>query len=151
MQWHDDCVVAIPVLYLLAGLSLGDGGILGVAAAGEFIATGAPIGVVLLLALGLEFSAAEFASSHATHRRRDIVSTPRPVRWRAAGVDIVAILRSGRGRLFPPRVIARLLEDRRLGNRGNAGCAIGTGARTSRWHRCSRFSRQAAAPRRSWA
>lgn len=47
----------IPV-YLLAGLSLGNGGILGVAAAGEFIATGAPIGVVLLLlALGLEFSA----------------------------------------------------------------------------------------------
>ncbi|MBL7326070.1 cation:proton antiporter, partial [Escherichia coli] len=43
----------IPV-YLLAGLSLGNGGILGVAAAGEFIATGAPIGVVLLLlALGL--------------------------------------------------------------------------------------------------
>jgi monovalent cation:H+ antiporter-2, CPA2 family len=51
----------IPV-YLLAGLSLGKGGVLPVAAAGDFITTGAPIGVVLLLlTLGLEFSASEFA------------------------------------------------------------------------------------------
>ena len=55
-------------LYLLAGLALGNGGILPVATAGEFITTGAPIGVVLLLlTLGLEFSATEFASSLRHH------------------------------------------------------------------------------------
>jgi CPA2 family monovalent cation:H+ antiporter-2 len=38
----------IPV-YLLAGLALGNGGILPLAAGGQFITTSAPIGVVLLL------------------------------------------------------------------------------------------------------
>ncbi|MGH3558260.1 MAG: cation:proton antiporter, partial [Mycobacterium sp.] len=38
----------IPV-YLLAGLALGNGGVAPVSAAREFITTGAPIGVVLLL------------------------------------------------------------------------------------------------------
>src|SRR6201999_1566339 len=57
----------IPV-YLLAGLSLGKGGIWPVAAAGDFIMMGAPIGIVLLLlTLGLEFSATEFASSLRHH------------------------------------------------------------------------------------
>ncbi len=57
----------IPV-YLLAGLSLGKGGILPLDAGGQFITTGAPIGVVLLLlTLGLEFSAAEFAASLRHH------------------------------------------------------------------------------------
>lgn len=59
-------------MYLLAGLSLGKGGILPVAAAGDFVTTSAPIGVVLLLlTLGLEFSVTEFAGSlRATCRRR---------------------------------------------------------------------------------
>lgn len=66
----------IPV-YLLAGLGLGNGGIAPVGAAGQFINTGAPIGLVLLLlTLGLEFSAVEFASS----LRRHLPS---------AGVDVV--------------------------------------------------------------
>ncbi|EUA19490.1 sodium/hydrogen exchanger family protein [Mycobacterium xenopi 3993] len=57
----------IPV-YLLAGLALGNGGFAPVPAAGQFISTGAPIGVVLLLlTLGLEFSAVEFASSLRRH------------------------------------------------------------------------------------
>ena len=47
------------------------------AAAGEFIMTGAPIGIVLLLlTLGLDFSATEFASSLRHHLP-------------SAGVDIV--------------------------------------------------------------
>ena len=57
----------IPV-YLLTGLALGNGGLAPVAAAGQFITTGAPIGIVLLLlTLGLEFSATEFASSLRHH------------------------------------------------------------------------------------
>lgn len=44
-------------LYLAAGLALGEGGVAPVPAAGEFVQTGATIGVVLLLlTLGLEFS-----------------------------------------------------------------------------------------------
>lgn len=114
----------IPV-YLLAGLSLGNGGILGVAAAGEFIATGAPIGVVLLLlALGLEFSATEFASSlrhHLPSAGVDIVlnATPGAVAGWLLGLDGVAILGlAGVTYISSSGVIARLLEDlRRLGNR----------------------------------
>ncbi|EFD78952.1 integral membrane transporter [Mycobacterium tuberculosis T85] len=114
----------IPV-YLLAGLSLGNGGILGVAAAGEFIATGAPIGVVLLLlALGLEFSATEFASSlrhHLPSAGVDIVlnAAPGAVAGWLLGLDGVAILGlAGVTYISSSGVIARLLEDlRRLGNR----------------------------------
>ena len=55
-------------LYLLAGLALGDGGIAPVPAAGEFVHTGAAIGVVLLLlTLGLEFTTAEFVHSLRRH------------------------------------------------------------------------------------
>ena len=55
-------------LYLVAGLALGEGGVAPVPAAGEFVSTGASIGVVLLLlTLGLEFSIGEFASSLRRH------------------------------------------------------------------------------------
>ncbi|MBC9727631.1 cation:proton antiporter [Streptomyces sp. TRM68367] len=51
-------------LYLLAGLAFGQGGILPLEASEEFIATGAEIGVILLLLLlGLEYSASELVSS----------------------------------------------------------------------------------------
>ena len=87
----------IPV-YLLAGLSLGKGGIWPVAAAGEFIMTGAPIGIVLLLlTLGLEFSATEFAASmrhHLPSAGVDIVlnAAPGAVAGWLLGFDGVAIL-----------------------------------------------------------
>src|ERR1700722_13255276 len=87
----------IPV-YLLAGLSLGKGGIWPVAAAGEFVMTGAPIGIVLLLlTLGLEFSASEFASSmrhHLPSAAVDIVlnATPGAIAGWLLGLDSVAIL-----------------------------------------------------------
>ncbi|GAB3214333.1 cation:proton antiporter [Marinactinospora thermotolerans] len=58
---------AVP-LYLLAGLALGEGGVLPVPAVGEFAGLVASIGVVLLLLLlGLEFSAAEFTDSLRRH------------------------------------------------------------------------------------
>jgi CPA2 family monovalent cation:H+ antiporter-2 len=51
-------------LYLLAGLAFGQGGILPLSASEEFIAVGAEIGVVLLLVmLGLEYSASELVSN----------------------------------------------------------------------------------------
>ena len=114
----------IPV-YLLAGLGLGNGGIAPVAAASQFIATGAPIGLVLLLlTLGLEFSAAEFASSlrrHMPSAAVDIVlnATPGAVAGWLLGLDGVGILAlSGVTYVSSSGLIARLLEDlHRLGNR----------------------------------
>ncbi|ABL04911.1 cation:proton antiporter [Mycobacterium ulcerans] len=114
----------IPV-YLLAGLSLGKGGVLPVAAADDFVATGAPIGIVLLLlTLGLEFSATEFASSlrhHMPSAMVDIVlnATPGAVAGWLLGLDGVAILAlAGVTYISSSGVVARLLEDlRRLGNR----------------------------------
>ncbi|OBA57250.1 potassium transporter [Mycobacterium sp. 1100029.7] len=114
----------IPV-YLMAGLSLGKGGIWPVAAAGEFIMTGAPIGVVLLLlTLGLEFSATEFAASlrhHLPSAGVDAVlnATPGAVAGWLLGFNGIAILAlAGVTYISSSGVIARLLEDlRRLGNR----------------------------------
>ncbi|KZS62157.1 cation:proton antiporter [Mycobacterium pseudokansasii] len=114
----------IPV-YLLAGLALGKGGILPVAAAADFVSTGAPIGIVLLLlTLGLEFSATEFASSlrhHLPSAGVDIVlnATPGAVTGWLLGLDGVAVLAlAGVTYISSSGVIARLLEDlRRLGNR----------------------------------
>jgi CPA2 family monovalent cation:H+ antiporter-2 len=113
----------IPV-YLIAGLSLGKGGILPVAAADDFITTGAPIGVVLLLlTLGLEFSATEFASSlrhHLPSAGVDIIlnATPGAVAGWLLGLNGVAILcLAGVTYISSSGVIARLLED--LGQLGN--------------------------------
>jgi CPA2 family monovalent cation:H+ antiporter-2 len=112
-------------LYLVAGLSLGKGGIWPVAAAGEFITTGAPIGIVLLLlTLGLDFSATEFASSlrhHLPSAGVDVVlnAAPGAVAGWLLGLDGVAILAlAGVTYISSSGVIARVLEDlRRLGNR----------------------------------
>jgi monovalent cation:H+ antiporter-2, CPA2 family len=87
----------IPV-YLLAGLALGNGGVAPVTTAGQFITTGAPIGVVLLLlTLGLEFSATEFASSlrhHLPSAAVDIVlnATPGAVAGWLLGLNGVGML-----------------------------------------------------------
>lgn len=113
----------IPV-YLVAGLCLGKGGLLPVAAAGEFITTGAPIGIVLLLlTLGCEFSAAEFASSMRRHLPSagvDIVlnAAPGAVAGWLLGLNGVAVLcLAGVTYISSSGVIARLLGDlRRLGN-----------------------------------
>src|SRR5690606_37653618 len=51
-------------LYLLAGLMFGVGGLLPLATSDEFIATGADVGVILLLLLlGLEYSAEELITN----------------------------------------------------------------------------------------
>ncbi|GAA4727650.1 cation:proton antiporter [Phytohabitans rumicis] len=54
-------------LYLLAGLAFGQGGLLPLGATEEFIATGAEIGVILLLfSLGLEYTAPELVGTLRT-------------------------------------------------------------------------------------
>jgi K+:H+ antiporter subunit KhtU len=112
-------------LYLLTGLGLGNGGIAPVPAAGQFVSTGASIGVVLLLlTLGLDFSIAEFASSMRRHLPSAGVdlalnATPGAVAGWLLGLDAVGILAmAGITYISSSGVIARLLSDlRRLGNR----------------------------------
>jgi len=54
-------------LYLIAGLAFGKGGLLPLATSEEFIATGAEIGVILLLfTLGLEYTASELVATLRT-------------------------------------------------------------------------------------
>jgi CPA2 family monovalent cation:H+ antiporter-2 len=64
--------LAIPTipLYLLAGLAFGDGGILPLVTTEEFIEIGAEIGLILLLLLlGLEYSASELVATLRTTTR----------------------------------------------------------------------------------
>jgi K+:H+ antiporter subunit KhtU len=112
-------------LYLLAGLALGNGGIIPLPAAGEFVTASASIGVVLLLlTLGLEFSITEFASSLRRHLPSawvDLILNAAPgalAGWLLglSGVGILAM--AGITYISSSGVIARLLNDlRRLGNR----------------------------------
>lgn len=112
-------------LYLAAGLALGEGGLVPVPAAGEFLETGASIGVVLLLlTLGLEFSIGEFATSLRRHLPSawvDMVlnAAPGAIAGWLIGLDGVGILAlAGVTWISSSGVIARLLSDlRRLGNR----------------------------------
>ena len=117
-------VPAVPV-YLLAGLSLGEGGLAEVPAAAEFIEAGAAIGLVLLLlTLGLEFSAAEFGATvrrHVPSALVDLVlnAAPGAVAGLLLGLDGVEILAlAGATWISSSGIVAQLLTDlRRLGNR----------------------------------
>ncbi|MEV6282176.1 cation:proton antiporter [Kribbella sp. NPDC051770] len=61
-------------LYLLAGLAFGHGGLLPLDASEEFVATGAEIGVILLLLLlGLEYTAADLVSTLKTQYLSGVV------------------------------------------------------------------------------
>ncbi|ORT57037.1 cation:proton antiporter [Streptomyces sp. CB03238] len=112
-------------LYLLAGLALGEGGIAPVPAAGEFVETGAAIGVVLLLlTLGLQFSLTEFTVSMRRHVPSALVdlvlnAVPGAVAGWLLGLDGVGILAlAGATYVSSSGMVARLLADlRRLGNR----------------------------------
>ena len=112
-------------LYLLTGLFLGNGGVAPVAAAAEFVETGASIGVVLLLlTLGLEFSVGEFSESlrrHLPSAAVDLVlnAIPGALAGWLLGMDVVGIVAlAGITYISSSGVIARLLSDlNRLGNR----------------------------------
>lgn len=112
-------------LYLLAGLALGEGGIAPVPAAGEFVETGAAMGVVLLLlTLGLQFTPTEFTVSlrrHVPSALVDLVlnAVPGAVAGWLLGLDGVGVLAlAGATYVSSSGMVARLLADlRRLGNR----------------------------------
>src|SRR6201988_2103830 len=108
-------------LYLAAGLALGEGGIAPIPAAGQFVTTGASIGVVLLLlTLGLEFSIVEFASSMRRHLPSAWVdlflnAVPGAVAGWLLGFNGVGILAmAGITWISSSGVIARLIGDLRL-------------------------------------
>ncbi|MBT2493234.1 cation:proton antiporter [Streptomyces sp. ISL-96] len=112
-------------LYLLAGLALGEGGVAPVPAAGEFVETGAAIGVVLLLLiLGLQFSLTEFTVSLRRHVPSAVVdlvlnAVPGAVCGWILGLNGVGVLAlAGATYVSSSGMVARILGDlRRLGNR----------------------------------
>jgi monovalent cation:H+ antiporter-2, CPA2 family len=112
-------------LYLLAGLALGRGGIAPVPAAGSFVEAGAEIGVVLLLlTLGLEFSASEFTQSlrrHLPSAGLDVVLNAVPgglAGWLLGFGPVGVLALAGATWVSSSGIIARLLTDlRRVGNR----------------------------------
>ena len=115
---------AIP-LFLLAGLLLGEGGLHDLGASTEFIEAAGELGVLLLLLLlGLEFSAAEFTASMRRHAPSGVVDLVlnAPVGFAAGlllGYDWQACLAlAGITWVSSSGIVARLLSDlRRTGFR----------------------------------
>ncbi|MFD0004412.1 cation:proton antiporter [Streptomyces sp. NPDC127178] len=112
-------------LYLLAGLAFGHGGILPLQASEEFVATGAEIGVILLLLLlGLEYSASELVDTLKTQYPSgavDFVLNAVPGAAMALLLGwgpVAAVALAGVTWISSSGVIAKVLGDlRRLGNR----------------------------------
>lgn len=112
-------------LYLLAGLALGSGGLAPLATSEEFIATGAEIGVILLLLLlGLEYSAGELLTNLRTHAPSGLVdfalgATPGAAVALLLGWKPVAVVAmAGITWVSSSGIVAKLLTDMdRLGNR----------------------------------
>ncbi|WP_433546573.1 cation:proton antiporter [Streptomyces sp. CA-294286] len=112
-------------LYLLAGLAFGHGGLIPLDASEDFTAVGAEIGVILLLLLlGLEYSASELVTSLKTQYPSGIVdfllnAVPGAVAalvlgWGAVG----AVALAGVTWISSSGVIAKVMTDLgRLGNR----------------------------------
>nr|WP_206324344.1 cation:proton antiporter [Streptomyces sp. HNM0574] len=112
-------------LYLLAGLAFGQGGIFPLNSSEEFIEVGSEIGVILLLLLlGLEYTASELVTSLRTQYPSGIVdfvlnATPGALaglilHWSPAGILALA----GVTWISSSGVIAKVLTDLgRLGNR----------------------------------
>jgi CPA2 family monovalent cation:H+ antiporter-2 len=111
-------------LYLLAGLAVGEGGLLPVPESGPYIEASAEIGLVLLLLmLGVEFSIDEFAESLRRHVPSVVVdallnAAPGAVAGLLLGLDAVGVLAlAGVTWVSSSGIIARLLGDlRRLRN-----------------------------------
>ena len=114
---------ALP-LYLLAGLALGDGGLLELPASADFIEVGAEIGVILmLLMLGLEFSPHELVvnvrrSTLAGFADLVLNFAPGLAAGLLLGFDpIVAVLLGGVTYISSSGIVAKLVADLdRIGN-----------------------------------
>ncbi|WP_406863761.1 cation:proton antiporter [Streptomyces sp. HUAS MG47] len=112
-------------LYLLAGLAFGKGGLLPLDASEEFVAVGAEIGVILLLmTLGLEYSASELVGSLRTQYPSGLVdfvlnAAPGAVAGLLLGWGPVgAVALAGVTWISSSGVVAKVLADLgRLGNR----------------------------------
>ncbi|MFI8856504.1 cation:proton antiporter [Streptomyces prasinus] len=111
-------------LYLLAGLAFGHGGILPLQASEEFVATGAEIGVILLLLmLGLEYSASSLVTTLKTQYPSGAVdfvlnAAPGAVAALLLGWGpVAAVALAGVTWISSSGVIAKVLGD--LGRTGN--------------------------------
>ncbi|MGW6461610.1 cation:proton antiporter [Streptomyces sp. NPDC055078] len=112
-------------LYLLAGLAFGTGGLLPLSASEDFVAVGAEIGVILLLLLlGLEYSASELVGSLKTQYPSgavDFVLNALPGAGAALLLGwgpVAAVALAGVTWISSSGVIAKVLTDLgRLGNR----------------------------------
>ena len=114
---------ALP-LYLLAGLALGDGGLVELDASEDFIEVGAEIGVILmLLMLGLEFSTQELINNVRRSTLAGVVDlvlnfAPGFVAGLILGFDpVVAVLLGGVTYISSSGIVAKLVADLdRIGN-----------------------------------
>ncbi|MFJ8691478.1 cation:proton antiporter [Streptomyces roseolilacinus] len=112
-------------LYLLAGLALGEGSVVPLDASEDFVAVGAEIGVILLLLLlGLEYSAGELVSSLRTQYPAGVVDFVLNALPGAAAAlllgwgPLAAVALAGVTWVSSSGVIAKVLTDLgRLGNR----------------------------------
>jgi CPA2 family monovalent cation:H+ antiporter-2 len=117
-------IPAIP-LYLLAGLAFGEGGLLPLVTTGEFIEIGAEIGLILLLlSLGLEYSARELVSTLKAQAPAGMLDaalnfTPGFLAGLVLGWDwLSATVLGGVTYVSSSGVVAKLLHDLgRVGNR----------------------------------
>ncbi|MBG0850534.1 cation:proton antiporter [Streptomyces spinoverrucosus] len=112
-------------LYLLAGLAFGEGGLLPLGASEEFVAVGAEIGVILLLLmLGLEYTASDLVSNLRAHYPAGLVDAALNALPGAALAlllgwgPVAAVVLAGITWISSSGVIAKILGDLgRLGNR----------------------------------
>jgi monovalent cation:H+ antiporter-2, CPA2 family len=117
-------IPAIP-LYLLAGLAFGEGGLLPLVTTAEFIEIGAEIGLILLLlSLGLEYSARELVSTLREQAPAGLVDlalnfSPGLLAGLILGLGVLpAAVLGGVTYVSSSGVIAKLLHDLgRVGNR----------------------------------
>ncbi|MDP9798395.1 CPA2 family monovalent cation:H+ antiporter-2 [Catenuloplanes nepalensis] len=112
-------------LYLIAGLAFGEGGLLPLSASEEFIEVGAEMGVILLLVmLGLEYSAGELVSNLRASAPAGLIdavlnAVPGALFALLMGWDwVAALVLAGITWVSSSGVIAKVLSDLgRLGNR----------------------------------
>jgi CPA2 family monovalent cation:H+ antiporter-2 len=112
-------------LYLLAGLTLGEGGFVGLDASTGFLQVGAELGLILLLlTLGLEFSADEFTSvlrRHIPSGAVDFVLNAPPgaiAGWFILDSWVGALVMGGVTWVSSSGIVARVMHDLgRLANR----------------------------------
>lgn len=105
-------------LYLTAGLAFGEGGLLPVVTADEFVQVGAEIGLILLLfMLGLEYTAAELIGTLKTQARVGLIDlvlnfTPGVLAGLALGFGVpLSVVLGGVTYVSSSGIVAKVLSD----------------------------------------